>query len=56
MDEATTYWGIIITNIEQMKWEMFRSDRNNCPALNTIPHEERVQRFKDFLEFERNKI
>jgi hypothetical protein len=46
----TDYWGIQITPIEEMKWQKFASDRNNCPALNTIPHEERVKRLQEFLE------
>jgi hypothetical protein len=55
MNETTTYWGVMLTKVEEMKWQKFASDRNNCPALNTISHEDRVQILKDFLEFERNK-
>ena len=56
MEERTTlYWGIEITIIEEMKWQKFASDRNNCPALNTISQEERVNRLNDFIKNERNK-
>jgi hypothetical protein len=55
LNKTTTYWGVLLTKIEEMKWEKFKSDRNNCPALNTISHEKRVKLLKDFLEFERSK-
>jgi len=47
--QNTIYWGITLTTIEEMKFEMWRADRNNCPAFNTITHQERVEILTNFL-------
>ena len=45
-----TYWGVELSKVEEMKFEKWKSDRNNCPALNTISHEERVIILKNYLK------
>lgn len=54
LDEVISYWGVLMTKEEELKWQKFYTDRNNCPALNTITHEERVRRLNEFLNFIRN--
>lgn len=49
LKNTNSYWGIELTKIEEMKFDKWKSDRNNCPALNTIAHEERVQILINFL-------
>jgi hypothetical protein len=44
------YWGIQLTKAEELKWEKWKTDRNNCPAFNTISHKERVQILTTFLK------
>lgn len=46
---TNTYWGIELTKVEEMKFDKWKSDRNNCPALNTISHEQRVEILVKFL-------
>lgn len=49
MENTINYWGIQITLIEEMKFDRWKSDRNNCPAFNTISHEKRVEYLQQFL-------
>ena len=44
------YWGIQITPTEEMQFDRWKADRNNCPAFNTISQEERVGYLIKFLE------
>jgi hypothetical protein len=49
------YWGVPLTKVEELKWEKWRADRNNCQAFNTITHSERVKILENFLKSIRNK-
>jgi hypothetical protein len=49
------YWGLKLTKIEELKWEKWKADRNNCPAFNTISHTERVEILNSFLKSIRNQ-
>lgn len=47
---ANLYWGVELSKIEEMKFEKWKSDRNNCPALNTITHSERIEILVNYLK------
>ena len=49
------YWGFEITAIEEMQFDKWKSDRNNCPAFNTISHIERIKYLQIFLTQQRGK-
>lgn len=50
MGKTINYWGIEITPIEEMQFDKWKSDRNNCPAFNTISHEQRIEYLKIFIK------